>query len=93
MSHAGNRPVLKPRGSLIEREEGNMAKSVAQIQAMVEKLDPEIRISEEAAEAMTAIPGLFVKMAVKKTVKRAREEGVTLIDMDFAERLRDENTR
>ena len=42
---------------------------------------------------MTAIPGLFVKMAVKKTVKRAREEGVTLIDMDFAERLRDENTR
>ena len=47
----------------------------------------------EAAEAMTGIPGLFVKMAIKKTVKRARQEGLTLIDLEFAERMRDDRYR
>jgi len=68
-----------------------MGKSVAQITDMVSKLDPTIKITPEAASAMTAIPALFTKMAVKKTIKRAREEGVNVIDKAFTDKIKGEN--
>jgi hypothetical protein len=40
---------------------------------------------------MTKIPRPFVGMAVKKTVKRAHQEGVTVIDKAFAEKIKREN--
>ena len=68
-----------------------MGKSVEQIMQIVAKLDPGLEITRDAAEAMTAIPGPFVKMAIKKTIKRAREEGVTVIDGEFSARIKSEN--
>ena len=67
-----------------------MGKSVAQIKALVTKLDPDMEITDEAAESMTAIPGFVVKMAIKKTLKRARQEGVTVIDGEFADKIKGE---
>lgn len=68
-----------------------MGKSVQQIVAMFAKQDPSLEVIEEAVTGMTKIPGPFVGMAVKKTVKRARQEGVTVIDKAFADKIRREN--
>jgi hypothetical protein len=75
----------------IIRRSGLMGKSVEQIIDIVTKLDPGMEITREAASAMTAIPGLFVKMAIKKTVKRARQEGVKVIDKAFTDKIKKEN--
>ena len=68
-----------------------MGKSVAQIRAMISKIDPDIEITDEAAGQMTRIPSFVAGMAVKKTVKRAHQEGVKLIDGDFAAKIKGEN--
>ena len=68
-----------------------MGKSVEQIIDMVRKLDSSMEITPEAASAMTAIPGLFTKMAVKKTIKKAHEEGIQLIDKAFTDKIKGEN--
>jgi hypothetical protein len=70
---------------------GLMGKSVEQIIDIVTKLDPGMEITREAASAMTAIPGLFVKMAIKKTLKRARQEGVQVIDKAYTDKIKKEN--
>jgi len=68
-----------------------MGKSVEQIIAIVSKLDSSMEITPEAASAMTAIPGPFAKMAIRKTLKRARQEGIQVIDMEFASKVKGEN--
>lgn len=68
-----------------------MGKSVAQIRAMIAKIDPDMEISDDAAQEMTKIPSFVAGMAVKKTVKRARQEGVQLIDGNFAAKIKGEN--
>lgn len=68
-----------------------MGKSIAQIRAMISKIDPDMEITDEAAGQMTKIPSFVAGMAVKKTVKRARQEGVTVIDGNFAARIKGEN--
>jgi Cft2 family RNA processing exonuclease len=68
-----------------------MGKSVDQIIAMFAKQDPDLEVIEDAVKNMTKIPRPFVGMAVKKTVKRAHQEGVTVIDKAFAEKIKREN--
>ena len=68
-----------------------MGKSVDQIRAMINKLDPDMEITDDAAREMTKIPSFVAGMAVKKTVKRARQEGVRVIDGDFAAKIKGEN--
>jgi len=68
-----------------------MGKSVDQIIAMFAKADPNLEVMEDAVVNMTKIPRPFVGMAVKKTVKRAREEGVTVLDKAFADQVKREN--
>ena len=68
-----------------------MGKSIAQIRAIINKLDPEMEITDEAAGEMTKIPSFVAGMAIRKTVKRAHQEGVTLIDSDFASKIKGEN--
>ncbi|MEH6549255.1 MAG: hypothetical protein V7711_17140 [Pseudomonadales bacterium] len=68
-----------------------MGKTAEQIIEIAKKVDDSIEFSIEAAEAMSVIPGPFVKMAIKKTIKRAHEEGVTVVDMAFSDKIRDEN--
>lgn len=68
-----------------------MGKSVAQIRAMVAKADPGMEITDEAAQQMTKIPSFVTGLAVKKTVKRARQQGVKVIDGEFAAKIKGEH--
>ncbi len=68
-----------------------MGKTVEQIIEMFAKHDHDLEVHVDAVKDMTRIPRPFVGLAVKKTVKRAHEEGVTVIDKDFAEKIKREN--
>ena len=68
-----------------------MGKTVDQIMAMFARHDPDLEVIEDAVRDMTKIPGPFVGMAVKKTVKIAHKEGVTVIDKAFAEKVKRAN--
>ena len=55
------------------------------IKELADGLDPDITFTLEACESMTVIPKMFRKMALKTMIKGAKEEGVTVIDKEFAE--------
>ena len=61
--------------------------TAADVIAKAAKVDPDMEITEEAAEMMKNIPGPFMKMAIKKTFRLAREAGLTVVDADFAAKV------
>ncbi len=52
--------------------------------ARAKQVAPDMEITPEAAEMMKGIPKPFVKMALKKTFRKAREAGLTVVDAEFA---------
>jgi hypothetical protein len=47
------------------------------------KIDPEVRFSEDACKLLVEIPKAFMGMALKGIVKEAKEQGVTMVDEEF----------
>ena len=45
-----------------------------------ERIDPEVKFTEEACAKLVKIPRIFLKAALSQMVKIAKEEGITLID-------------
>ena len=45
-----------------------------------DRIDPEIKFTEEACQKLVKIPRVFLKAALTQMVNIAREEGITLID-------------
>lgn len=54
------------------------------------RLDPEVRFTREACRELTGIPRPFVKTALKGIVKRARNDGISLVDVDYIRQLNEE---
>ena len=58
------------------------------------RLDPEhVQFTREACKELTAVPKPFLKMALKGIVKRAREDGVALVDEDYVKKLNAERNQ
>jgi len=51
------------------------------------RIDPTISFTRDACKELTGIPRPFVKTALKGIVKRATEEGVTTVDVEFVQRI------
>lgn len=51
------------------------------------RIDPDVKITEEAAKMLVGIPKPFMKQALTGIVERAKEEGVSLIDTDLLEKI------
>jgi flavin reductase (DIM6/NTAB) family NADH-FMN oxidoreductase RutF len=51
------------------------------------RIDPDVQFTREACQRLTGIPRPFVKPALRSMVKQAKEEGVSLIDDDFVEKV------
>ena len=45
-----------------------------------ERIDPEVKFTEEACARLVKIPRIFLKAALTQMVNIAKEEGITLID-------------
>lgn len=51
------------------------------------RIDPDVQFTRDACKQLTGIPRPFVKTALKGIVKKAKEQGVELVDVDFVERV------
>lgn len=51
------------------------------------RLDAEVQFTREAALQLTGIPRPFLKTALKGIIKRAREDGINLIDAEYVRKL------
>jgi hypothetical protein len=60
----------------------------AEIKALGDSLDPDITFDMDACEAFTAVPKMFRKMALKASVKAAKEKGLTVVTKELAESLK-----
>ena len=53
---------------------------VKSVMYAADRIDPEIKFTEDACQKLVKIPRVFLKAALTQMVKIAREEGITLID-------------
>ena len=58
------------------------------IKELAQKLSDEISFSDEACESLVQVPKMFRKMALKTIIKGAKEEGVTEVDLAFADKFK-----
>jgi flavin reductase (DIM6/NTAB) family NADH-FMN oxidoreductase RutF len=50
---------------------------------MANKLDPEVRFTEDACKALTGVPKAFIEVVLDGIIKEAKKQGVSMIDSDF----------
>ena len=72
-----------------EKNDGNV-KSVVYA---AERIDPEVKFTEEACAKLVKIPRIFLKAALTQMVKIAKEEGISLIDEKALEIINDEKRK
>jgi len=56
------------------------------------RLDPDVRFTRDACKQLTGIPKPFLKTALKGIIKRAKEDRVAEIDLDYVKKLNDERS-
>ena len=66
----------KPFPEKIQAKEGD-PKSV---RYAADRIDPDVKLTDEACAKLTKIPRVFLKTALQQMVDIAKEEGITLID-------------
>jgi hypothetical protein len=55
------------------------------------RLDPDnVQFTRDACKELTGIPKPFIKVALKGIIKRAKEDGVSLIDVDYVKKINEE---
>lgn len=47
------------------------------------KIDPDVRFTEEACMMLTGVPRVFLDVILKGIVDTAKERGVSMIDVEF----------
>lgn len=79
-----------PAGATEASAEQESAKDSKKIDSLLEdanKLDPDVEFTREACAALTSVPRPFIKKAMKGIVKKAKTEGIALVDVAFVERV------
>ena len=75
----------KPISEKIPAKEGD----VKSVMYAAERIDPEVKFTEEACQKLVKIPRIFLKAALTQMVNIAKEEGITLIDEAALEIIND----
>jgi hypothetical protein len=57
------------------------------------RMDPEIKFSEEACKMMVKVPRVFLKLALQGCIDWARENGVTLITEEHMKIINDKRSK
>ena len=66
---------------------------VKSVMYAADRIDPEIKFTEEACAKLVKIPRVFLKAALTQMVNIAREEGITLIDEDALNIINDKRRK
>ena len=57
------------------------------------RMDDEVKFTDEACEKLTGVPKVFLKTALNGIIKRAKEEGITLVDEAFVDKINEERQK
>jgi hypothetical protein len=66
---------------------------VKSVMYAADRIDPEIKFTEDACAKLVKIPRVFLKAALTQMVNIAREEGITLIDEDALNIINDKRRK
>lgn len=80
----------KPISEKIPVKDNGDAKSVMYA---AERIDPNVKFTEEASAKLTKIPRVFLKAALTQMVEIAKEEGISLIDEAALEIINDKRRK
>ncbi len=80
----------KPISEKIPEKNNGDVKSVIYA---AERIDPEVKFTEEACAKLTKIPRVFLKAALTQMVNIAKEEGISLIDEKALEIINDKRRK
>ncbi len=80
----------KPISEKIPEKNNGDAKSVIYA---AERIDPDVKFTEEACAKLTKIPRVFLKAALTQMVNIAKEEGISLIDEKALEIINDKRRK
>jgi flavin reductase (DIM6/NTAB) family NADH-FMN oxidoreductase RutF len=64
----------------VPRDKGQAS---GQIYYMANKIDPEIRFTEDACQELVAVPKVFLPPVLEGLIGEAKQQGVEMIDVDF----------
>lgn len=67
--------------------------NVASVMYAADRIDPDIKFTEEACARLTKIPRVFLKAALTQMVNIAKEEGITIIDEAALEIINDKRRK
>ena len=80
----------KPISEKIPEKNGGDVKSVVYA---AERIDPEVKFTEEACAKLVKIPRIFLKAALTQMVNIAKQEGISLIDEDALNIINDKRRK
>ena len=80
----------KPISEKIPEKNNGDVKSVIYA---AERIDPDVKFTEEACAKLTNIPRVFLKAALTQMVNIAKEEGISLIDEKALEIINDKRRK
>ena len=63
---------------------------IEKVKEQVKDIDASLEITDDAAQGLTAVPSMFRGMALKAIIGKAKEEGLTLIDKEFVDKVNKE---
>ena len=66
---------------------------VKSVMYAADRIDPEIKYTEEACAKLVKIPRVFLKAALTQMVNIAKEEGITLIDEEALNIINDKRRK
>lgn len=80
----------EPFNILPPRVEGS---EIRQVSYLANRIDNNVRFTQEACAAFTKVPRPFLKTALQETVNAALAAGVSLVDETFVKELRGKSSR
>lgn len=75
----------RPIAEKIQAKEGE----INSVRYAADRIDPDVKFTDEACARLTKIPRIFLKMALTQMVEIAKGEGITLIDEKALEIIND----
>ncbi len=63
---------------------------IEKVKDEVKAIDAALEITDDAAQGLVAVPSMFRGMALKAIVGKAKEEGLSVIDKEFVDKVNKE---
>lgn len=80
---------IKPRAEILPIREG----SIASVRYAADRIDPDIKFTDEACAKLVKVPRIFLNTALKGCVVWAKEKGVTLITAEHMDIINDKRAK